>query len=65
MKTFPPVIKWFGSKRPVAQVLAEYFRQSETYYEPFIGGGAMLPYAKSNLVLQVILFLNLLIFGIS
>ena len=48
MKTFPPVIKWFGSKRPVAQVLAEYFRQSETYYEPFIGGGAMLPYAKSK-----------------
>lgn len=48
MKPFPPVIKWFGSKRPIAKTLAEHFRQCETYYEPFIGGGAMLPFAKSK-----------------
>lgn len=48
MKQFSPVIKWFGSKRPIAQTLSEYFRTCQTYYEPFVGGGAMLPYAKSK-----------------
>lgn len=48
MKPFPPVIKWFGSKRPIAQLLAEYFCPCPTYYEPFVGGGAMLPFAKSS-----------------
>jgi len=47
MKSFPPVIKWFGSKRPVAQTLSEYILPSSTYYEPFVGGGAMIPFAKS------------------
>lgn len=46
MKPLPPVIKWFGSKRPVAQLLSEYFRTANTYFEPFVGGGAMLPFAK-------------------
>lgn len=48
MKPYPPVIKWFGSKRPVAQLLAEHFQPCKTYYEPFVGGGAMLPFAKSS-----------------
>ncbi len=47
MKPFPPVIKWFGSKRPVAQILSEYLLPCSTYYEPFVGGGAMIPFAKS------------------
>ena len=46
MKPLPPVIKWFGSKRPVAQLLSEHFRTANTYFEPFVGGGAMLPFAR-------------------
>ena len=48
MKTFPPVIKWTGSKRTVAPLLAENFPQSENYFEPFVGGGAMMPYARAG-----------------
>lgn len=46
MISYPAVIKWSGSKRPVAKQLAEYFVFGETYYEPFVGGGAMMPYAQ-------------------
>lgn len=48
MKPFPPVIKWFGSKRPVAAELSHYILQAPHYYEPFVGGGAMLPFSKSS-----------------
>ena len=47
MKTFPAVIKWSGSKRTVAAQLAEKFIAADTYFEPFVGGGAMMPYAKA------------------
>lgn len=43
---YPAVIKWSGSKRPVAKQLAKYFTFGETYYEPFVGGGAMMPFAQ-------------------
>ena len=45
MKSYPAVIKWSGSKRPVARKLAEYISYGETYFEPFVGGGAMMPYS--------------------
>lgn len=48
MKSLSPVIKWFGSKRPVAEELSKHFRSSSTYFEPFVGGGAMLPFAKAH-----------------
>lgn len=48
MKTYPPVIKWSGSKRLVAPQLSEYIKKTETYFEPFVGGGAMLPFSKSS-----------------
>ena len=48
MKSFPAVIKWSGSKRPVAKQLATYISYGETYFEPFLGGGAMLPYSQSK-----------------
>lgn len=48
MKSFSPVIKWFGSKRPIASRLAVHFKECQTYYEPFVGGGAMLPFAKAS-----------------
>ena len=43
-RTFEPVIKWPGSKRKIALRLAGLFPGAARYYEPFVGGGAMLPY---------------------
>lgn len=38
-----PVVKWAGSKRPIAARLAAMFPVGyERYVEPFVGGGAML-----------------------
>jgi DNA adenine methylase len=48
MNTYPTVIKWSGSKRLVANRLSKYFTHCETYYEPFVGGGAMMPFARAN-----------------
>lgn len=48
MKPLQPVIKWSGSKRTVASQLGEFFLPANTYYEPFVGGGAMMPFAKSR-----------------
>lgn len=48
MKPFPPVIKWFGSKRTVASELSQYILPATRYFEPFVGGGAMLPFSKST-----------------
>lgn len=41
-----PVIKWTGSKGKVASSIATLFPQkiSGRYFEPFVGGGALLPY---------------------
>ena len=45
---YPAIIKWSGSKRLVAKQLAQYFSNGNTYYEPFVGGGAMMPFARAN-----------------
>ena len=38
-----PVLKWAGGKRQLIPKLKEYFpKKFTTYYEPFIGGGAVL-----------------------
>jgi DNA adenine methylase len=39
-----PVIKWSGSKRSVATTLRHFFPLTNRYFEPFVGGGAMLPF---------------------
>lgn len=44
----PPVIKWSGSKRSVAASLAAYFPTFDRYFEPFVGGGAMLPFRRQS-----------------
>ena len=41
---FEPVIKWSGSKRSVAASLRHLFPRATRYFEPFVGGGAMLPF---------------------
>jgi DNA adenine methylase len=43
-----PVIKWTGSKRRIAPLLANLLPDAERYYEPFVGGGAMLPFRTSQ-----------------
>lgn len=48
MKTFkqkliPPVIKWTGSKRSIAHQIARLFPVSNRFFDPFVGGGAILP----------------------
>lgn len=41
-----PVIKWSGSKRYVAPELSKHIINQKRYIEPFIGGGAMLPFRQ-------------------
>lgn len=42
-KVLSPFIKWVGGKRQLLPQLIKYVPQSfRTYYEPFIGGGALL-----------------------
>lgn len=43
-KTLNPVIKWSGSKRKVAVELSDKFLFKGKYFEPFVGGGSMLPF---------------------
>lgn len=35
-------IKWTGSKRPVSQIIVARIPETNTYYEPFLGGGNVL-----------------------
>lgn len=43
-----PIIKWAGGKRRLASKIADYFKdanlikEGHTYFEPFLGGGALL-----------------------
>ena len=48
MKKYPSIIKWSGSKRLVATQLAEHFPSFDRYFEPFVGGGSMLPYSNGK-----------------
>lgn len=47
-----PVIKWAGGKRRLAPVIASYFfdgnllKLGSTYFEPFLGGGALMFFLK-------------------
>lgn len=41
-----PVIKWSGSKRQVAPALSRIIPNANRYFEPFIGGGSMLPFRQ-------------------
>lgn len=44
----PPVIKWSGSKRKIAAHLAAIMPSFRRYYEPFLGGGAMLAQVRPH-----------------
>ena len=45
---YPSIIKWSGSKRLVAEQLSNKFPTFERYFEPFVGGGSMLPYSNGR-----------------
>lgn len=47
-KILNPVIKWSGSKRKVAIELSDKFLSQGRYFEPFVGGGSMLPFRGVN-----------------
>lgn len=40
--SIPPLIKWTGSKRSQALRISELVPDHERYFEPFLGGGALL-----------------------
>jgi DNA adenine methylase len=45
---FEPVIKWSGSKRSVAPLLGRLFPSGARFFDPFVGGGAILPFRSSE-----------------
>lgn len=48
IQPFEPVVKWSGSKRAVAPLLAQIMPSASRYFEPFVGGGALLPFRPSR-----------------
>lgn len=61
-----PVIKWSGSKRYVAPQLSQHIGNFKRYFEPFVGGGSMLPFRKvetaiaSDIISELINLWNLI-----
>ncbi|MFC1714366.1 DNA adenine methylase [Candidatus Poribacteria bacterium] len=47
-KSINPAIKWSGSKRKIAPIIADMLPACTHYYEPFVGSGAMLPFRTSR-----------------
>jgi DNA adenine methylase len=43
-----PVIKWSGSTRAIASALSKLFGTAGQFYDPFVGGGALLPYRTTR-----------------
>ncbi len=41
-KFVAPVVKWVGGKRQIIREILKYIPEFSTYYEPFLGGGAVL-----------------------
>ena len=42
-KLVAPVVKWAGGKRQILDEITKYIPETlSTYYEPFLGGGAVL-----------------------
>lgn len=46
-RAVPPLFKWTGSKRSQAASIMELVPPYERYFEPFVGGGAMLFHAAT------------------
>jgi len=47
-RDFEPVIKWSGSKRSIAGALARLFPKADRFFDPFVGGGAILPFRPAE-----------------
>lgn len=47
-KNLEPVIKWSGSKGKIAPILSYLLPDTDRYFEPFVGSGAMLPFRPSS-----------------
>lgn len=46
-----PVIKWSGSKRVVAPALSLLFPATKRFFDPFVGGGAILGYRPARIAI--------------
>ncbi len=49
VQSLAPVIKWSGSKRKIAPMLAYLLPEAKRCFEPFVGSGAMLPFRTSEI----------------
>lgn len=47
-RSIQPIIKWSGSKRSVAPALSAYITSAKRFYDPFVGGGAILPFRNTS-----------------
>ena len=47
-RNLPPVVKWSGSKSAVASQLARMFPRGGRFFDPFVGGGSILPFRTSR-----------------
>lgn len=47
-KLVTPVVKWVGGKRQLLTEIEKYIPNFTTYYEPFVGGGAVLFHIQPN-----------------
>lgn len=55
-----PFVKWAGEKRQIIDKLKKYIPEEyNTYYEPFIGGGALLLELSPKRQLLTIIIKNL------
>lgn len=41
-KLVMPIVKWVGGKRQIIDDITKCIPKLSTYYEPFLGGGAVL-----------------------
>ena len=42
-----PILKWVGGKRQLLDTIVPLIPEYTTYYEPFVGGGAVLGFICS------------------
>lgn len=47
-KLVMPVVKWVGGKRQIIDDIKKYIPKFDSYYEPFLGGGAVLLELQPN-----------------
>lgn len=47
-RSIQAIIKWSGSKRSVAPALSAFIAPTKRFFDPFVGGGSILPFRNSQ-----------------